>query len=93
MPLKRLRFDQSIKNTEEQKSRITDPLVFFEMFLQSKDAYTSKYIPILRKHFLKINAVLIIKVYGFDKTELKLIHDCLMVGLKKLKWVLHSVVN
>ena len=93
MPLKRLRFDQSIKNTQEQKSRITDPLVFFQMFLQSKDAYTSKYIPILRKYFQKINAVFIIKVHCFDKTELKLIYDCLMVGLKKLKWVLHSLVN
>ena len=93
MPLKRLRFDQSIKKTEEQKSRITDPLVFFQMFPQSKDAYTIKYIPILRKYFLKINAVFIIKAYGFDKTELKLIYDCLMVGLRKLKWVLHSVEN
>ena len=32
MPLKRLKFDQSTKKTKEQKSRTTDPLVFFQMF-------------------------------------------------------------
>lgn len=94
MSFKSPKFDQSIRKEGKQKSQTSNPLVLFQMFPKSmKVAYTSKYIPILRKHFLKINAVLIIKAYGFDKTELKLIHDCLMVGLKKLKWVLHSLVN
>ena len=58
MPLKRLKLDQSIKKTEEQKIRITDPLVFFQMFPKSmEDAYTSKYINIWMKHFLKMNTV------------------------------------
>ena len=60
MPIKRLEFDQSIKKTEEQKSRITDSLGFFQMFSKIlKDAYTSKYIPIFIKYFLKINAVFV----------------------------------
>ena len=60
MYLKRLKFDQSMKKTEEQKNRITDPLAFFQMFPKSmKDAYTSKCIPILIKNFLKINAVFV----------------------------------
>ena len=48
MPLKRLKFNQFIKKIEEQKNRITDPVVFFQMFPKSiKDAYTSKYITTL----------------------------------------------
>ena len=36
----------------KKTSLITDPLVFFQMFPKSmKDAYTRKYIPILKKHF------------------------------------------
>ena len=58
MHLKRLKFDQSIKKTEEQKNRITDPLAFCQMFPKfMKDVYTSKCIPILTKYSLKINAV------------------------------------
>ena len=60
MHLKRLKFDQSIKKTEEQKNRITDPLAFCQMFPKfMKDVYTSKCIPILTKYSLKINAVFI----------------------------------
>ena len=60
MPLKKQKLDESIKNMEEQKSRITDPLVFFQMFPESmKNPYTKKYIPILTKYFLKINAVFV----------------------------------
>ena len=48
MHLKRLKFDQSITKTEEQKNRITDPLAFFQMFPTfMKDVYTSKFIAIL----------------------------------------------
>ena len=60
MHLKRLKFDQSIKKTEEQKNRITDPLVFFQMFPKfMKDVYTSKCITILTKYSLKFNAVFV----------------------------------
>ena len=49
---------QSIKKTEQQKNRITDPLAFCQMFPKfMKDVYTSKCIPILTKYSLKINAV------------------------------------
>ena len=77
MPLKRLKFDQSVKKTEEQKNRITDPLVFFQMFPKSMtDAYTSKYIPILIKYFLKINGVFVKALIlnfntSYDRKKLK----------------------
>ena len=57
---RRLKFDQSMKETDEQKNQITDPLAFFQMFPKfMKDAYTSKSIPILIKYFLKINSVFV----------------------------------
>ena len=58
MHLKRLKFDKSIKRTEEQKNRITDPLVLCQMFPKFMESvYTSNCIPILTKYSLKINAV------------------------------------
>ena len=49
-----LKLDQSIKKKEEQKNRISDPLVFSQMFPKSmKDAYTSRHIFILIKYFFK----------------------------------------
>ena len=60
MHFKRLKFDQSIKKTEAQKNRITDPLAFCQMFPKfMEDVYTSKYIPILTKYSLKINVVFV----------------------------------
>ena len=34
-----------------------------------------------------------LRAYGFDKKTLKFTYDCLKGSLRKLKWVLHSVVN
>ena len=49
MPLKRLKLDESIKNMEEQKSRIRDPLVFFQIFPESmENPCTTKYIPFVQ---------------------------------------------
>ena len=63
-------FDQSIKKMEYQKSRVTNPLVFFQMIPKSmQDVYTSKYIPILIKHFLKINAVILNLLAIIEKME------------------------
>ena len=51
-------YDQSTKKTEEQKSRTTDPLLFFQIFPKPmKNAYTSKYSPILTKYLLKTNVI------------------------------------
>ena len=58
--IKRLKFHQSIKKTEEQKNRVTDLLAFCQMFPKfMKDVYASKGIPILTKYSLKINAVFV----------------------------------
>ena len=60
MPFKRPKFDQSTKKKEEQKSRNRDSLKLFQKFPKSmENAYTSKYIPILMKYFLKINAIFV----------------------------------
>ena len=60
MHLQRLKFDQSIKKTEEQKNEITDPLALCQMFPNvMKDVYTSKCIPVLTKYSLNINAVFV----------------------------------
>ena len=37
MPLRMLKSHQSIEKKKEKKSRITDPLVFFQMFSKSID--------------------------------------------------------
>ena len=51
------KIDQSIKKMEEQKSRITDPLVYLQMFSKSmKGAYASKYDSIF---ILNVNVVFV----------------------------------